>query len=411
MKNIFYAPILILSALILMFRFLYVAKFLNPEQYATYSFIILISSTYTIFSTFGIQSVLQRDMPILFYNKRNIHANTLLMKSLIVNLFVFSIFTIISLLIFLLSNSHQEIIFGILHGFTQQLFLLLSTESRSKLELNRLSFQNLSRAISVLIINTLIVNLSTSPYILILCESIVSIALSVYIYLKIYNGRLYKYWLISIKTIQNLPWKSGFLFMLIAIISFSSANLDRWIASIYLSKLDFGIYSFYWNIITIASSLQVIVNTALYPYMSKKYVQFGSLYILKLTLYISIGLASLLFFTSDILIYLLEIIISHFFSLYASNTDIIIIFIFSSIFIFSNYLSSFLFVIGKEGYVFYIAIITMTLNMIFVLTSQLQLFNYEINLEFLAYLNLSISITIYAATLLVCSKQAKNKIA
>lgn len=133
LRQLWYAPVLGLAMGLMMVRTLVMAKLLSVPSFAQYSGGLLVSSTFCMLGCLGLQSLLQREMPVQIVWHRERAAVVLLMQCLIVTtgcaiiglLLVAAGFSVAGL-------TSNFLAIGIFHGLSQQVFLIATVESRSR---------------------------------------------------------------------------------------------------------------------------------------------------------------------------------------------------------------------------------------------------------------------------------------
>jgi len=337
---------------LMMARILVMAKILDIPNFAAFSAAQLVSSTFCMLGALGLQSLLQRDMPINFVQHRDRAATILLMQSLIVTLACAVIAWIFTALGFLMAGLSASLMFiSILHGVSQQWFLLITVESRSRGETLLFARQTLERAVLVLVAGIATAIAFGSAAAVLLVEAMVSIVLMLFILPGVLNrariGAITTFQL-AVSRIRHLPWDKAMALLMLMSVSFAFLNADRWFAAEILSAHAFALYSFAWILLSIAQSLQSIINASAYPLLARRYSASGNFAAFRITAIISVALLILTVLALWPALYLIEQSITAWFPAYSETKNIFGIFLLVAALRISDFWGSYLVIIGKE---------------------------------------------------------------
>lgn len=279
-RQLWYAPILGLAMAIMMTRLVWLAGQLPVEAFASLAFGLLISSAFGIIGAIGLQPLLQRDMPgLLILGKEN-SARRLLIQAITLSLVCF---LAASPLIYFgpeLSAYPQAIwAAGLLHGLAQQMFLLATTDSRSRGDPLTFAFDNLYRALLVAIVSWLVAASTGSASAVLLAESFASILLSIRALKIIFlrdDSPAHLQIRQAINGISRLPWGNALFLLSASLLAYGILNLDRWVASFWLTTPDFAQYAFAAIGLMIAQSTQSLLNAAVFPMVARRHASQGN---------------------------------------------------------------------------------------------------------------------------------------
>src|SRR5689334_7988913 len=126
---------------VMLLRLLLMAHLLPLSEFAAYSLGLLISSSFCMLGCLGLQSVLQRDLPVLIVRRRERVGATICLQCVVVA----SACAVLAWIGISLCGSASLTLgaaapvasIGILHGLAQQVFLVATVESRSRRETMR----------------------------------------------------------------------------------------------------------------------------------------------------------------------------------------------------------------------------------------------------------------------------------
>src|SRR3954471_9310997 len=129
-RQLWYAPVLAAATALMMVRLLAFARVMDLPGFAQISAALLVSSTFTTLGCFGLQSLLQRDMPVLFVRGREWAARVLLAQSVAVA-YASALVAMLTAYAapFDFGSPANLVALGVVHGLSQQLFILASVES------------------------------------------------------------------------------------------------------------------------------------------------------------------------------------------------------------------------------------------------------------------------------------------
>ena len=345
-----YMPIMAVAMILLMLKPVLMARFFVPEEFAAYSAGLLISSTFCMLGCLGLQSELQRSMPVSFYAGREREAFILLTQACLVAVgcfFVLGFAGLSPLQVAGLGGAGLTI--GLLHGLSQQLFLLSTIESRSRGETLRYSYQLIWRAVFIVLVAVIVGWKTDSAVWTLSAEAVVSTVLAFGILFRsIASARIMLLVRLATCRLARVKWTSALTLMGVTVVAFALINLDRWLAGTIMTARDFAVYAFAWVILTAAQSAQAMVNASVFPALARKYAKSGAASSFKFA-----GTISLLFLVAGgvlawPLCSLIDMGVATYFPDYIGATGIVTIFYFAGLLRFSNFFSSFLIVIGRE---------------------------------------------------------------
>lgn len=279
MRQLWYAPLLVLAMGLMMLRMLVMARVLDVQAFAQFSGGMLISSTFCMLGGLGLQPMLQREWPAQIVRGQELRA---LMRASQSHLVAVATLVIGCLAAGLgLSPPGMSaglLAVGLLHGLSHQVFLVSTVESRSRGDALRFSWQNLIRAIAALGLSVGAALLTGSAQAALAIDALVTLALSLE-----YTRRSFAHVRLGIRPtiilaarqLRTVPWRSALTMMLVLTASFATLNADRWIASAVLDVAGFAQYSFAWIVLAIAQAAQVIVNASVFPLVARRFAEQG----------------------------------------------------------------------------------------------------------------------------------------
>lgn len=403
-----YIPILTFAMGLMMLRPLLMARLFDTEGFATYSAGLLVSTTFCMLGCLGIQSMLQRKMPMDLIAGKELASLILLFQGVIVAVVSAVLFSGLGLSGFLIAGlSSEGFAVSILHGMSQQLFVLATIESRSRGEPLRFSCQYLIRAGLVVTGAGIVAFYTLSPQLTLLIEAVLSIIVVWHILLRVVLRKPISLVHLFVSAVQNMlriRWREAFSLMAVMIIGFTLINVDRWIAATWLSSEEFAWYAFAWILVATAQSAQSIINSSVYPALSRRYAVGGRSSSFTLAAKASILLLGIGIIFALPAFYVLKILTLNWFSEYSESLRLIPIFLAVALVRLTDFWSSHLLIIGKERYLLLINV-TAAVTVMFV---WFGLIFFKVPGDFdvlhLSYLALSLTMANYLSVLIVAYK-------
>ena len=167
---------------------------------------------------------------------------------------------------------------GLVHGLSQQFFLVATVESRSRGDALRFAQQNLVRAVAALVLSVGAAWWTGSAPWALTVDALVTIVLSQGFFRQsLGHARLGApaIYQLAVRRLRRVRWRSALTLMLIMAVGFGLLNADRWVASDRLGTAGFAHYSFAWIVLSIAQSAQVIINASIYPLLARRFAENG----------------------------------------------------------------------------------------------------------------------------------------
>jgi hypothetical protein len=170
-------------------------------------------------------------------------------------------------------------VLSVLHGLSQQLFLVVTVESRSQGEPLRYARQNLVRALAVVGAGAAVALVTRSPVLVIGAEAVVSLLMVAGILRAIerHAGWALAHLLaVAGRTWKRLAWGTAMVMLAISGANFVLLNVDRWAAASWLPADQFAQLAFAGVVLLIAQSAQGMVNASVYPMLARRFALHGS---------------------------------------------------------------------------------------------------------------------------------------
>lgn len=407
-REVWYVPILGGAMALMMLRPLLMARLFDAPDFGTYIAGLLVSSSFCVLGCLGLQPKLQRTMPMGFVARKELASQILLFQSILVALLLALVGCLIGVADLSIAGlSPGTFAISVVHGFSQQIFVLSTVESRSRGQALRFSWQNMGRAISIITAAGMVAWYLRSPEETLLTEAIISILLASLIVVKSstrHSTGLLALFLLAIRRLAVIRWSEPLSLMLVMLVGFSLANADRWVAVTVLPPVQFAWYGFAWILLTAAQSIQTITNSSLYPALAKRFAiggrraSFSLAWKASLVFLILGGIGVLPSY------FLLGEIIVNWFEDYQRSLEILPIFLAVASIRISDFWSSHLLVSGKERLL--LAVNCFSGAFVFILFSLLGYFQSvdKLGITELAHLALALTVVNYLLVLIFSLK-------
>lgn len=352
LRRLWYVPLLSVSLVLMLVRTLLLARLLNVNQFADFGKGVLVSNTFTMLGCVGLQSVLQRELPIQFAKRRESAAHVLLAQCVIVATGCALLGEILALTGQTIAGVPSWLIaVGIVHGLSQQLFVVATVESRSRGDAVRFSVQNFARSLAVLGGGAAVAIATRSAGWTLATEAGLGIVLAQF-YLRTSWQRIKVsatgIYLLGMRRLRKLRWSAPLALLTVSVIGFLMVSADRWLAARTLSQRDFALYAFAGIIPSVGQSLQFVMNSSVFPILARRYALLGPVATFRVCAMLSFTILSFGGLLAVPGVWIVNSAISRWFSPYASARSLIPIFVLISALRISDFWYTFLWVKGWE---------------------------------------------------------------
>ena len=271
-----YTPILGLAALIGLARIGIYARLLNVDEFGLLSKLLLISSFFSVVGSFGFQLLAQRDLPTMFALGRYRKGLVILGKSGIITSLAALAMCLAPLFdLSPLNVPTEAFLFAILHGWAQQIFMLVVINSRSRLQMSRYSLQMLFRTLLSSAAAVIVGVMGKGGVSIVAAEAIITILMAIVMIvylLRTIGFSVPVFYKLCKKGFIKKEWYVSIVLLIGTTLAFLSTSADRWLAADFLSGKEFGLYSFAWITLATALSIQALLNAGLFPLISRGHV-------------------------------------------------------------------------------------------------------------------------------------------
>ncbi|KAB2876786.1 MAG: hypothetical protein HS106_09300 [Ideonella sp.] len=337
---------------LMLLRILVMARLLDVTGFATYSAGLLVSSSFGMLACLGLHNVLQRELPVMLVRRRE-RAGAVLMTQCVLAAMACAACGLVAAVagLSLAGLSPGLLSIGLIHGLSQQLFLSVTVESRSRGDPLRFARQNLTRAVLVLPIGITAAAGLHSAGAALLSEAAISLALAALVlrrHLSAVRISLTTTMQLAGRRLPQVKWRSALTLLAATSLSFLLINADRWIAAQWLQPSAFAQYAFAWTILMMAQAIQVVANASLFPLVARRSASVGAIAAFRIGALASLGLLGAGAALAWPLWWLLASTIDLWFPAYADARSLLPMLIVVALFRVSDFWTTCLIVFGRE---------------------------------------------------------------
>ncbi len=351
--QLWYVPWLGTAMLLMLGRTLVIARLLDVQGFGEFSSALLVSNSFCMLGALGLYPLLQRDLPLLIVRETERRGILLLMQGMIVAVVCAALLALLPLLAVRIAGlTAPAALLAIAHGLAQQLFLIATTESRSRGQPLRFALQNLVRAALMFAAGAAVAVATHSMKTVLVVETLVSLVmvhLTLRKILRDVGTRARIALLAAIRSLRTARWRSAVTLLFAGFAAFLMLNADRWVGAQALPAAGFAHYAFPWTVLLVAQSCQALVNASFYTMAARRYATLGRAAAYQTSLRVS----GALFVTGALAAlpatWLLERAIPTWFPAYADTTTLIPAMIAIAVLRVSDVWSGFLAMVGLEA--------------------------------------------------------------
>ncbi len=352
LRELWYAPLLAVAMGLMLLRLLLMARWLEVTAFAAYSAALLVSSSFCMLVCLGLQPMLQRDLPVAIVRGRECRGAVLIAQCIIVAVACAGFGLALAAGGARAAGLSPALLaIGLVHGLSQQLFLVATVESRSRGEPLRFAWQNLGRALGVLAAGAFVAMATASAAGVLLIEAVLSIAMAAVLLrmqLRVYKLGAAQTLRLALRRLPCVRWRTAAALLAVSSIAFVLINIDRWVAAQALPPQRFAQYAFAWTALMVAQSLQVIVGSSLYPLLARRFAGVGGRAAFRISVRASLSLLCAAGLAALPLWWLLDHAIARWFAAYNDARALLPAFLLVAALRVSDFWSSFVLVAGRE---------------------------------------------------------------
>lgn len=274
-----YVPILACAMCIMLARTLLAARVLDVSEFGLFSVGMLLSNTFCMLGCFGFALLLQRDLPMLIAKRRRVRGAVMLRQTLLLAVLVFACVLPLSFAGFF-SVSPLFFMVSLFNGLAQQIFLVVTLQSRSEGQSMRFATENFVRALAVILVIILSGMLSGDAAFMLLAEAVITFVISTKILFALSRqGRLSTnaLWVVAAKALIKFRWATPSTLLATGVVGFIIINADRWLGAALLSHDQFALYAFSGIVLLFAQSVQSMINVSVFPHLAQSYAISGKI--------------------------------------------------------------------------------------------------------------------------------------
>jgi O-antigen/teichoic acid export membrane protein len=274
-----YVPILACAMCIMFARTLLAARVLDVSEFGLFSVGMLLSNTFCMLGCLGFYLLLQRDLPMLIAKRRRVRGAVMLRQTLLLAVSGFACLLPLSFAGFF-SVSPMFFVVSLFNGLAQQIFLVVTLQSRSEGQTMRFATENFVRALAVILVISLSSMLSGDAALMLLAEAVITFAISTKIFFVLCRQRRIStvaLWVVAARGLTKLSWATPLTLLSTGVVGFIMMNADRWLAAALLGHDQFALYAFAGIVLLLAQSVQSIINVSVFPHLAQSYAITGKI--------------------------------------------------------------------------------------------------------------------------------------
>jgi O-antigen/teichoic acid export membrane protein len=342
-----------LAMVLMLVRVLVMARLLDTHGFGQYSAGLLVSSTFTMLACLGLQPVLYRELPMLIVRMRERSGAILLAQCIVVACACGSVAALATLAGASVAGlSMGLLLVSVLHGLSQQIFLVASAETRSRGQPLSFAQQSMLRSLGVLTLGSGVAYATASPALSLLAEALASLALAqaavtaFFRTARMPGAIAYR---LAILRLPRLRWRAAIALFALGIVNFVLMNADRWIAAQWMTPERFAQYAFAWTSLLVAQSLQLLINASVFPLLARRHAQFGAAPSFRVCVWVSCAmlLAGVAFGLPAW--WVADAVIGRWFPDYKAASELLPLFIVVAVLRISDFWTSYLVIAGLEA--------------------------------------------------------------
>ena len=350
-----YTPLLGLAAAVTFGKLIAYAGLVDVGQFGSLGKMLLVSAVFGLGGNLGLQSVASRDLPALLARGRARRGLRLLAQTVAVTTAIGLVCALAALAgLSLFELTAQELVLGLVHGWSQSIFLTATYESRSRLEMMRYARDTAVRSLVVALAGAAAGAAGAGASGILLAEAACTLGLfSAVAAAASRRARTSIAWLLAASGsgLRSLPWRAAPVLLAGAVVVFASTNLDRWIAAEWLGREPFGQYAFAWLTLLAAQSAQALLNSGLLPLLARRRAEALEASAYRLTWLVSLALLAGGLALTGPLAWLIGMAIDRFMPQYGGAVALLAPMLLAAVLRLSDFWTSLLIVVEREGLV------------------------------------------------------------
>ena len=338
---------------LMMVRLFVMARLLSVQSFGQVNFGLLVSGTFAMLGCLGLQSLLQRELPVRLYRgqQRRGLISTAQCNVVALGCLMTGMLTLLPALA-VAGAGWPVFMAGLIHGYSQQTFWIATVESRSRGETIRFAFQNVYRSSLVLLVGSLVALESGSAIKVLTSETLITLVVTAYVSIGVHRRakeKVTSIYRIAARTVGQLRWGSALTLMGVTVVGFISLSLDRWVAANLLNFSEFAQYAFAWILLTAAQSVQAVVNASAYPLLARRYAATGWKSAYRICVLLSGAIIVLCLVLSIPAWLVFQFGVHRWFPQYINALQLVPLFLIVSVLRVSDFWTSYLLVVGRES--------------------------------------------------------------
>lgn len=350
--QLWYLPLLATATALMMVRIAVMARLLDVRGFGVYSAGLLVSTTFCMLACLGLQPLLQRDMPVMAARGRLLRPLVIMAQAVLVAGACAGIALLLPIAhVPFTGVAGWALAISVIHGLSQQVFVVATIESRSLSQPVRYAVQNLVRAVLITVASAAVAAATRSPALVLAVEAGISLVLAAAIFQRIAESHGLRMELLAAvawRTLPKLNWNTALVFLGISLVASAVQYADRWFSASMLPAHQFAQYAFAAITILVAQSAQAMINASLYPALSQRYALEGEAVAFAASARASLALLGLAIVLCLPAYFIAQFAVSRFYAAYTPALVIMPVLLAVSCLRVSDFWSSFLMICGYE---------------------------------------------------------------
>lgn len=269
-----------IAAILMMVRMLAYAKLLTLPAFGVLSIGLLVSSSLAIVNAFGLYLLMQRDLPRFFAAGRVTRGMIMMCEVTFVTvLCALPLLGYSATGLSLAGGAGSLLMLAAVHGLSNQLFGIVSTESKSRLLQAEFSLTLFVRSCAVSLAGLFVAARTGSAHGILLAETVATLGIVGIAIVRAgmrFGRSSTALPVLAWRHFRRLDWRTAAALFASAILAFLIQNVDRWISADLLEPHVFAQFAFAWTLLSMAATFQATVNANFFPSLAAQSYHSGT---------------------------------------------------------------------------------------------------------------------------------------
>jgi O-antigen/teichoic acid export membrane protein len=290
-RQIWYGPVLAVAMALTLLRLLVYARHLGVDDFGRLSAGMLVSSGFCMLGCLGLMPMLQREWPVRLVNGQRRRGWIRALQCACAALGVAAVFLALTIVGGTVAGlSGVTLALALVHGLGQQLFLVVTTESRSAGDTLRYALQQLARGVLLLGGGWALAWGEAGADVVLAYEAGVTLWMALAIALRAASPTMLANLMpLAWRAATRPGWRTALTMMAVMLLSFAMVNVERWLAAELMDHAGFGLYAFAAIVLSAAQAGQALVNASGYPIIARRYASGGASHAFRVSMKLGIA--------------------------------------------------------------------------------------------------------------------------